>query len=92
MVARNKQRKERKREAGRRRVNGVDPLKYSLDMNREKSDSVQALPRLEFGGKLFRRHFAFPPADRNGGDAVADEIRDRAAFAHEAIDPQKQGQ
>ena len=34
---------------------------------------------------------AFPAADHHGGDAVADEIGQRAAFAHELVDAEDDG-
>ena len=41
----------------------------------------------DFGGDL-----AFPAADGDGGDAVADEVGDGATFAHEAVDSDEEGE
>src|SRR6185503_10930538 len=42
--------------------------------------------------QLLGRHLALPPADDHGGNAVADEIGERATFAHETIDADQQGE
>src|SRR5262245_37598742 len=44
----------------------------------------QRLPYLRTG------HFLFPPANHNRRDAVADQVRDCPAFAHETIDSDQQ--
>lgn len=41
----------------------------------------------DFGGD-----FAFPAADGDSGDAVADEVGDGTTFAHEAVDSDKEGE
>lgn len=47
---------------------------------------------MEVGVEDFRRDFAFPAADGDGGDAVADQVGDGATFAHEAVDSDKEGE
>src|SRR5262249_46741876 len=72
------------------------PLRWScqcLPRSHSHRRRLQFLPHRDRmrhrGVQLVSVKLALPAADHDGGDAVADEVGERAAFAHELVDAEQ---